>query len=409
MRSINRMILLIVALAVLLLAAFNGYMLLTDEEETGRPYRVEALRLARQMEEGESPDLSECEYVTAVVPVDSLDGLSGGGGSFIVCKVGESYYRFDYRAERSAPLRALIPANAAIVAITVMAVALALYIRRQIIKPFNRLSSVPFELSKGNLSVGLRESKSRYFGRFVWGMDMLRENIEQQRKRELELQREKKTLVLSLSHDLKTPLSAIKLYAKALERNLYEGEEKRKQIAVGINARADEMEGYISRIIKASSEDFLRLEVKNGEFYLSELLGSVKEYYDDKLALLRIGFNVGSFDDCLIFGDADRAVEVIENLMENAVKYGDGGEISISVSDEEGCRLVSVENTGCTLPENELPHIFDSFWRGSNAAAGGGSGLGLHICRRLMQHMNGDIFAQINGGRMTVTAVFRKA
>lgn len=101
---------------------------------------------------------------------------------------------------------------------------------------------------------------------------MLRENMEQQKERELNLQREKKMLLLSLSHDIKTPLSAIKLYSKALSKGLYTDKEKQLEIAENINAKADEIEEYVAEIITASREDFLSLDVNMGEFYLSELV-----------------------------------------------------------------------------------------------------------------------------------------
>ncbi|MCI7804402.1 MAG: sensor histidine kinase [Oscillospiraceae bacterium] len=95
--------------------------------------------------------------------------------------------------------------------------------------------------------------------------------------------------------------------------------------------------------------------------------------------------------------------------MENAVKYGDGHTIEISFSEEDNCQLITVRNSGCTLPETELPHIFDSFWRGSNSEKSQGSGLGLYICRQLMRKINGEIFAEIQNEYMNVSAVFSKA
>ena len=82
--------------------------------------------------------------------------------------------------------------------------------------------------------------------------------------------------------------------------------------------------------------------------------------------------------------------------------------ISIDITEEDGCILVAVRNSGNNLPETELPHIFDSFWRGSNAESNKGSGLGLYICRQLMHKMNGEIFAEIKGKDMVVTVVFQK-
>ena len=76
--------------------------------------------------------------------------------------------------------------------------------------PFERLSGIPYELSKGNLAAPIKETKNRFFGKFLWGINILRENIEQQKQRELEMQKEKKTLLLSLSHDNELPRSKLR-------------------------------------------------------------------------------------------------------------------------------------------------------------------------------------------------------
>ena len=93
--------------------------------------------------------------------------------------------------------------------------------------------------------------------------------------------------------------------------------------------------------------------------------------------------------------------------MENAIKYGDGGYITIGFSREEDCCLVTVINSGCTLSKEQLPYIFNSFWRGSNVENKSGSGLGLYICKQLMRKMDGDIYGDCIGDEMEVTAVFR--
>lgn len=211
-----------------------------------------------------------------------------------------------------------------------------------------------------------------------------------------------------MSHDIKTPLSAVKLYAKALSRGLYTEPEKQKEIAENINKKADEIEMYVSRIISASREDFLQLEVKDGEFYLSSLAGGLTGYYQEKLELIKTEFTVQRYLDCLLKGDFDRSMEVLQNIMENAVKYGDGSRIEVQFGEEDGCVLCSVRNNGCTLSDTELPHIFESFWRGANTGKQPGSGLGLYISRQLMYKMGGDIFAEVRDGMMIVTLVFQK-
>ncbi len=407
MKAFNKLIVFVCILAVCIVAGVNiCFTKITVPE--GRQYRVDASRAAAVIEQNgmESLVLSDYPSLAAVVAIDGSEGITGGQNDYLIKEINGRLYRFDYTASSGIEHEYLILMNIALGAMFVLVASVLFYLRYRIIKPFLLLRDMPAELSKGNLTTPLNENRQRYFGRFLWGMDMLREKLEQNRQKELELQAERKKLILSLSHDIKIPLSAIKLYSKSISKGLYTGEEKQAEIAEKITLKADEIEHYVSEIVTASREDFLSLDVKDGQFYLSEVIKRISEYYTAKLKLLRTDFCISEYNDCIINGDVDRAVEVIQNIIENAIKYGDGKSIAISVTEEDGCRLVSVTNTGCTLPQSELPHMFDSFWRGSNADKEKGSGLGLYICRRLINKMGGEVFAEMKDGNMTVTAVF---
>ena len=238
---------------------------------------------------------------------------------------------------------------------------------------------------------------------------MLREKLEDNRERELEFQRERKTLILSLSHDIRTPLSSIELYSRALAENLYETPEKKEEALQGIRRNAGEIKKYVEEIVAASREDFLNLEVENGEVYLSEILRETERYYRDRLAVIHTEFKVEDCGECLLKGDKNRLIEVLQNLMENAIKYGDGKRICLSCEEEEDCKLLHVENSGNSLKEEELPNLFDSFYRGGNSQGVKGNGLGLYICKTLMRKMDGEVFAQVSDGKFQVTVVIRKA
>ena len=409
MKAFNRIFAIVAAAIILLFAVANG-LLFRDDPNNGRPYLVEISRLTRAVETDglEALDLTACDYVTAVKPFgeDFYDSHS----DYAIREIEGELYRFDYAVDNSAERdKQILTVNIALAIMAALILGVMLYIRATILKPFDRLKDVPYALSKGNLTEPIKEGKRRFFGKFIWGLDMLRENMEQQKERELNLQRDRKMLLLSLSHDIKTPLAAIKLYSKALSKGLYTDKDKQLEVAQSIHAKADEIESYVSQIITASREDFLSLEVNIGEFYLSTLVEKLRAYYTEKLALIKTEFSVGEYADCLLSGDFDRSVEVIQNMMENAIKYGDGKKISLVFDEEDGCPLVTVRNSGCSLPDTELPHMFDSFWRGSNANTEKGSGLGLYICRQLMHKMNGEVFAEIHGTDMCVTAVFQKA
>lgn len=407
MKAFNR-IFSVVAVAVILLFAVVNMILAAGYTDGGRPYRVEISRLAREMEGNGCADISKCAYVTNIEGYG--ENFYSTDSDYVIREINGALYRFDYNTNGYSNKMHLIGiVNAVLGVMAILLIAVMLYIKFAILAPFECMSSVPYELSKGNLTAPIQETKNRFFGKFLWGIDILRESIEQQKQRELEMQKEKKTLLLSLSHDIKTPLSAIKLYAAALSRNLYSDTEKQHKIAENINEKADEIEGYVWQIITASREDFLSLEVNMGEYYLSELIEKVTGYYREKLALIKTDFMIGEYKNCLLSGDLSRSVEVLQNMIENALKYGDGKRVELIFPEDDECVQIAIMNGGCTLGQDDLPHIFESFWRGANAKNIRGSGLGLYICRQLMRKMNGEIFAKIDDDIITVTAVFARA
>lgn len=413
MKSYNRILIAVVFILIVILGLCNVYIYsFNSNNSSGRQYRVEAQRVVNQIErEGYSKlDLSQYSTITDVV-LGSKDDKSffETDNDYLIRKINGEFYRIEYRLyDNNRKNRMIGSINFFLALMAVMVIAIMLFIRQKVLKPFDELKEVPYELSKGNLTVPVKESKSKFFSKFAWGVDLLRENIEQQKQRELNLQKEKKTLVLSISHDIKTPLSAIKLYAKALAKGLYKSKDRQTEIFDSIHAKAVDIENFVNEIIKASSEEFLNLEVTNGEFYLSQAVEKISDYYCQKLGLVKIGFTIGEYSNCILKGDLNRLVEVLQNIIENAIKYGDGHSIEILFSREEDCCLLTVRNSGCTLPKTELPHVFESFWRGSNVGNNSGSGLGLYICRQLMYKMDGDIFADVDHEMMCVTLVIRQ-
>lgn len=405
MKKGKRIWILVILLEVLLCVALN-LLLLKLEKTSGREYRVEVVRTVREIEAGEMPAVSGKTYVKSIQLFDRPDGSNR---DYAVAEAPDGQlYRIGYETGNRQNTAAFWIVNGCWLLSLLITLGIAIYLDRKVFRPFRDISELPVEIARGNLSVPVKEEKNRYFGKFLWGMDMLRENIEDGRQRNLELEREKKMMILSLSHDIKTPISAIRLYNKALSEGLYEDEAKRQEAYAGIERNTALLEDYIEDIRRTTKEDFLQLSVKDGEWYLSEVMNKVEELYREKTAKKRTGFTVEPYEECLLKGDPARALEVLQNLLENALKYGDGREIRLSFADEEDCRLVTVMSTGASLPEQEMVNIFDSFYRGSNAKDAPGSGMGLYICRSIMNAMDGDIFAEEREDAFYVTAVFRK-
>lgn len=372
-------------------------------------YKVDVNRICKQLETGktiEQIDLDNYETVVALHPfIPEEEGRYRN--QYVVKEIGGELICFEYSEQDNSSVFIII--NGFAIIIILANIVLLVYLENKMIKPFSRMNELTAELAKGNLSVPIKQEKSKFFGRFLWGIDMLRETLEGDKKRELNLLKEKNTLILSLSHDIKTPLSAIDLYTKALRRDLYTTKEERTAAFDGIDKNVNEIKRYVKEITEASREDFLSLEVNCKDVYLSRIMKGLDAYYTEKMSRLHIDFEMEMGEDCLIYGDYDRLIEVLQNVIENAIKYGDGRWINLITDEEEDCKLVTVQNSGCTLKEEELPNIFDSFYRGSNSEKQEGSGLGLYICKQLMHRMDGEIFANCRDEIFSVTVVIKKS
>ena len=401
----------IVIIEILLILSANRLYFYQNNNSSGRLYLVEARRVVKEIEEqkleaSEIETMSFNQYETIVGMKEFVAG-EFCDNDYLVEEIDGKLYRIEYAEERSPRLPLYI--NISLFGMMIVTNIVLVYVYHKVLKPFRDMSNLSYELAKGNLSMPVKEEKSKLFGRFLWGMDMLREKLEETKEKELAFQKERKTLILSLSHDIKTPLSSIELYSKALSEDLYDTQERRDEALQGIARNVKEIKRYVNEIVTASREDFLNLEVRMGEYYLSEVMKGTESYYQDKLSVIHTEFEVDEIPECLVRGDRNRMVEVLQNVMENAIKYGDGKRIRISFGEEEDCKLIQIENSGCNLKKEELPNLFDSFYRGSNSAGMKGNGLGLYICKTLMRKMDGEIFAGMKDDVFRVTIVVRIA
>ena len=312
MKTFRRLCFIILLVMAVLTIGLNVFLINNKDNASGI-YRVEAKRLTDEINETGAYDLSNYPHITGVFSAQDGD-LYVSEKHYLIIEAGGELYRVEYAPNTKKS--EIIMINCIIGVIWIMLIVLMLYMKRNVIVPFNHINTVPQELAKGNLAVEIPEEKSRFFNKFTWGVNMLRESIEKSRKNEISMQREKKLLLLSLSHDIKTPLSAIKLNAKALAKGLYPDEEKRRSAAESINARADEIESFVSQITQAASEDFMTFEVSIGEEFVSNVITKIQARYAPQLAMKGTEFRIGQFSDCLLSCDPDRLAECLQNLIE---------------------------------------------------------------------------------------------
>lgn len=410
MNKFRRLIVVIIIFEILTIGIFNYFLLYKDGGSKDRLYKVEAHRIYNEIknkdEYAKNPEKIDLSKYDAIIKVSKFANDSTDN-DYIVKEYNGVYYQIEYRSDISN--KEVILINGILIVVALFITGILIYIYLKVIKPFYNMSNMTYELAKGNLTNPIKEEKSKFFGKFLWGMDMLREKLESNKQEELRYQKEKKTLLLSLSHDIKTPLSAIDLYTKALKENLYDTEEKRVEALDGISCNVTTIKNYVNEIHKISREEFLNLEVKDQEVYLKDVIEDISKYYKEKLGLLHTNFIIDEYNNILLKGDRDRIVEVIQNIIENAIKYGDGKEVGISFSEEEDYKLISIRNSGNTLDESLIPNIFDSFYRGDNTDNIQGNGLGLYICKNLMKNMGGDIYAEVANENFIVTIVVKIA
>ncbi|MBR5419686.1 MAG: HAMP domain-containing histidine kinase [Lachnospiraceae bacterium] len=303
---------------------------------------------------------------------------------------------FEYRDPGYGKLRILM--NLCLAAAFLITLAVWIYIHAAVLRPFGKLAAYPEKMSRNELSEKLPETKNRLFGRFVWGINMLSDRLEKNKKRINELSRDHLTMMTTIAHGIKTPVANIKLYADAIRTGLYQPDgkanEKDAEVAEKIGKNADDVAELVKELIEKASGGVIDFEPEISSFYLNELETFLNEEFSNRLQMLRIPFTVETGHNALVKSDKSGICRILSQLMENAIKYGNGEGISVSLEKDNDGYCFIVKNKGNVPGEKELPYLFNSFWRGSNASAVPGSGIGLFEAREIARKLYGDIYVK---------------
>jgi two-component system phosphate regulon sensor histidine kinase PhoR len=219
--------------------------------------------------------------------------------------------------------------------------------------------------------------------------------------REKQIQQMKSDFVSHVSHELKTPLASITAYTEMLADGEASDEQTRKKFYSVIQNQAQRLNRLIENILNSSRIESGLIEVSKEPASLTmlieEQLQMIKGYAEEKNVEV-IGQKPIVFDQ--VYVDKDMIREVIVNLLSNAVKYTpSGGSVKIETEVDEGASLarVSVTDTGVGIPEDEIEHVFDKFYRvGANEKQAKGTGLGLNLVKQIVE--------KVHDGRVFVTS-----
>lgn len=236
----------------------------------------------------------------------------------------------------------------------------------------------------------------------------LKEKIEAERKSE----RTKNELVTNVSHDLRTPLTSIIGYLGLLNEGKYENDEQAQSFLDIAHRKALRLKALIEALFEYTKLNCGDIGLKCEEVDISELIGQLIE----ENAPLFEQFEVTVKPTVpkwkiLVLADGDKLVRVFDNLLTNAVKYGHEGKlVRVAVIDEGDWVAVKVVNYGESIPAEDLPHLFERFYRveKSRSEETGGTGLGLAITKQIVDLHGGIVFAESSDEETVFTVKLRK-
>jgi len=215
-----------------------------------------------------------------------------------------------------------------------------------------------------------------------------------------------KRLVADVSHELRTPLTTIQGHIDLLKRGGMDDPQLREEVLATIEAETRRLNRLLSDLtLLAQADAGVKLEMKPIE--LDSLLLDVYRYAC--LASNKVEVTLAHEDRALVMGDPDRLKQLLINLVDNALKYTPpGGKVTLALYNEGEWVRVDVSDTGMGIPKEELPHIFERFYRGKKARSKRGTGLGLSIARWIAEAHGGHITVESEEGKGTTFSLWLK-
>jgi len=256
------------------------------------------------------------------------------------------------------------------------------YYQKRIITPFVKLKDFAKNVASGDLDTPLQQDKHNTFGAFTESFDLLREELKAARENEREADRRKKELVASISHDIKTPVAAIKATVELMLIRDYD--DKTKYLLQEMFNKTEEITVLVNDMFHSTLQELQALKVNVTEFPSTALAQLIQNADYKKMA------GQVQIPDCVLMGDTVRLVQVFDNIIGNSYKYANT-KIEITANFDGSMLIITFRDFGKGVDKEELPLLFGKFYRGKDTSEISGYGLGLHIAKHLMLEMGGDI------------------
>lgn len=277
---------------------------------------------------------------------------------------------------------------------------------RSILKPLNNLQKAAAEISTGNLDCRIAEEGDKEIQELCRDLELMRIKLKELIHTQLKYEDNRKMLVSSISHDLKSPVTSIKGYVEGILDGVANTPEKRERYLTTIYLKAQQVDKMIDDLLLYAKLDLKQIPFNFEKTDIADYLRAcvLESEPDLESSQITIMFLNELRQSRYVLLDRERMKRVIMNILDNSRKYlpGDQGELKILLRETNSSVIVELRDNGSGISEADLPYIFDRFFR-SDAARSEikGSGLGLAIAKQIIEGHNGRVWAISHGDEGT--------
>lgn len=300
---------------------------------------------------------------------------------------------------------------AIILILLLTSILLTTWIGRSFFRPIDELNVAMQHIKDGNFDYMLPTDvkEKGEIGAIYRNYEDMRLRLKESAEEKIERERQNRELISNISHDLKTPITAIKGYSQGLLEGVAANPEKQKKYVKIIYNKANDMNNLINELTLYSSIDNNRIPYNFIKLNVAEYFGDCIEEIGADLESKSIKLNYSNLTgpDTQIVADPEQIKRVVNNIVSNSVKYldrdDDSGQIDIRILDEVDSIRVELEDNGKGIAQKDIPNIFDRFYRtdASRNSRQGGSGIGLSIVKKIIEDHGGYIWATSHEGEGT--------
>ena len=281
------------------------------------------------------------------------------------------------------------------------------WIHKGVFEPVNHLNVAMKKIKDGNFEYRLQTESEGEIGELYRNYEDMRLRLKESAEEKMLHEKQNKELISNISHDLKTPITAIKGYVEGIMDGVADTPEKMDKYIKTVYNKANDMDRLINELTIYSKIDNNRIPYHFHRINVAEYFGDCVEEVGLDLESRHIRLNYSNLvsPDTKIIADPEQMRRVINNIISNSVKYMDKkkGEIDIRILDEVDSIRVEIEDNGKGISAKDLPQIFERFYRtdASRNSSQGGSGIGLSIVKKIIEDHGGYIWATSKEGEGT--------